>query len=68
MSREHARAYIKVIKEATNAEGVDLAVQQTSCSTIHGQERRAIFQIDLSVRGLGEVAGRALGRRSRWMS
>lgn len=57
------RAYVKLLPEPTTLEGVELAVKQSSVSTIHGQERRNVFMIALSVDGLGEVAGRAPHRR-----
>ena len=63
LAKEHVRAYVKLLPEPTTIEGVKLAVRQSSASTIHGQERRNIFMIALSVDSLGEVAGRATHRR-----
>ena len=57
------RAYVKLLPEPTTIEGVKLAVRQSSVSTIHGQERRNVFMIALSVDSLGEVAGRVTHRR-----
>ena len=63
LAKEHVRAYIKLLPEPTTMEGVELAVRESSVSTIHGQERRNVFMIALSVDSLGEVAGRGLHRR-----
>ena len=63
LAKEHARAYVKLLPEPTTIEGVKLAVSQSSVSTIHGQERRNVFMIALSVDSLGEVAGRVARRR-----
>ena len=65
LAKEHVRAYVKLLPEPTTIEGVRLAVSQSSVSTIHGQERRNVFMIALSVDGLGEVAGRVTHRRPR---
>ena len=63
LAKEHARADVKLLPEPTTIEGVKLAVSQSSASTIHGQERRSVCMIALSVDSLGEVAGRATHRR-----
>ena len=63
LAKEHARAYVKLTPEPTTIEGVKLAVSQSSASTVHGQERRNVFMIALSVDSLGEVAGRVTHRR-----
>ena len=63
LAKEHARAYVRLLPEPTTIEGVNLAASQSSVSTIHGQERRNVFMIALSVDSLGEVAGRVTHRR-----
>ena len=57
------RAYVKLLPELTTTKGVNEAVSQSSVSSIHGQERRNVFIIALSVDNLGEVAGRVTHRR-----
>ena len=59
LAKGHVRAYVKLLPEPTTIEGVKLAVSQSSASTIHGQERRNVCMIELSVDSFGEVAGRA---------
>ena len=63
LAKEHVRAYVKLLPEPTTIEGAKLAVRQSSASAIHGQERRNVCMIALSVDSLGEVAGRATHRR-----
>ena len=63
LAKEHVRAYVKRLPDPTTIEGVKLAVSQSSVSTIHGQERRNVFMIALSVGSLAEVAGRVAHRR-----
>ena len=63
LANDHVRAYVKLLPEPTTIEGVKLAVSQSSVSTIHGQARRNVFMIALSVDNLGEVAGKVARRR-----
>ncbi len=63
LAKAHTRVYVKLLPEPTAIEGVKLAVRQSSVSTIHGQERRNVYMIALSVDGHSEVAGRATHRR-----
>ena len=63
LAKEHVRAYVKLPPAPTTIEGVKLAVSHSSVSTIHGQERRNVLMIALSVDNLGEVAGRVTRRR-----
>ncbi len=63
LAKKRARAYVKLLPEPTTIDGVNLATIQSSASTIHGQERRNVFTITLSVDSLGEVAGRVTHRR-----
>ena len=63
MAKKQVRAYAKFLQEPTTIEGVKLAVSQSSVSTIHGQERRNVFRIALSVDSIGEVAGRVAHQR-----
>ena len=63
LAKEHARAYVKLLPEPTTIEGVELAVSQSSVSTIHGQERRNVFMIALCADSLGEVEGIMTDRR-----
>ena len=63
LAKEHVRAYVKLLPEPTTIEGAEFAVRQSSASAIHGQERRNVFMISLSVVSLGEVAGRVTHRR-----
>ena len=63
LAQEHVRAYVKLVQEPATTNGVELAVKQSSLCTIHGQERRNVFMILLSVDNLAELAGRAPHRR-----
>ena len=64
LAKEHVQAYVKLMQEPATLAGVELAVRQSSLSSIHGQERRNVFMIMLSVDSLAEVAGRAPHRRA----
>jgi len=63
LAQEHVRAYVKLVQEPATTNGEELAVKQSSLCTIHGQERRNVFMILLSVDNLAELAGRAPHRR-----
>ena len=63
LAKEHVRAYVTLLLEPTTIEGVKLAARQSSVPTAHGQERRNVCMIALTVDSLGEVAGRVAHRR-----
>ncbi|MFM7983167.1 MAG: hypothetical protein ACKPKO_27985, partial [Candidatus Fonsibacter sp.] len=62
LAKGHVRAYVKLRAEPTHIAGVKLAVSQPSVSTIHGQERRNVCMIAISVDNLGELEGRVRRR------
>ncbi|MFM7984814.1 MAG: hypothetical protein ACKPKO_36385, partial [Candidatus Fonsibacter sp.] len=62
LANEHARDSVKLLPQPTTIEGVRLAVSESSVSTIHGQERRNVCMISLSIDNLGEVEGRVRRR------